>query len=198
MIFIRKKLTICGNCHLQRGYIFSNETAITLSSRGTVALVESDRSLYKPGWKIKTQKLLTNKFYSPGQTVRIKIFTVSPSLRPANTTAKIYIIDPRGSRMAQWPDEKQSLPGIFSRNFPLTLEPVFGEWRIFAEIQGKLYNTTFTVKHYRPAKFEISVNGMKFREIKKNFLQIYSKFFRNFCIYGFFISRHFKGHPFSL
>ena len=140
--------------------------------------------------EMKTQKLFTNKFYSPGQTVRIKIFTVSPSLRPANTTAKIYIIDPRGSRMAQWPDEKQSLPGIFSRNFPLTLEPVFGEWRIFAEIQGKLYNTTFTVKHYRPAKFEISVNGMKFQKIEKNV--------ETFILMCFFFSRYFKGHHFSL
>ena len=79
--------------------------------------------------------------------------------------------------MAQWPDEKQSLPGIFSRNFPLTLEPVFGEWKIFAEIQGKLYNTTFTVKHYRPAQFEISVDGMKFRKILE---RIYSKLCKNF------------------
>ena len=33
-------LTVCGNCHLQNGYIFSNRTSVTISPRGTVALIK--------------------------------------------------------------------------------------------------------------------------------------------------------------
>ena len=36
-------LTICGNCHLQTGYVFNNETSVTISQRGTIAIIKTDK-----------------------------------------------------------------------------------------------------------------------------------------------------------
>ena len=79
----------------------------------------------------------------------MKVFILTPSLRPANYSAKIYIIDPRGSRIAQWQSERPQMQGIISKTFPLTEEPVYGEWKIFAEVQSHLYNKSIHIQHYR-------------------------------------------------
>ena len=71
----KARLNICGNCHLQSGYIFTNETMITISPRvvfilmppawhsigcrdqinmktflrGTISFIETDKPRYNPG-----------------------------------------------------------------------------------------------------------------------------------------------------
>lgn len=38
--------------------------------------------------------------------------------------------------------------GIVNMSFPLSDQPVFGEWLIFAEMQGHTYNKSFEVQKY--------------------------------------------------
>ena len=38
--------------------------------------------------------------------------------------------------------------GIVNMTFPLSDQPVFGEWLIFAEMQGHTYNKSFEVQKY--------------------------------------------------
>ena len=46
------------------------------------------------------------------------------------------------------------IPGIMNVTFPLSDQPVLGEWTIFAEVGTQLFNKTFQVKKY--GKFHIS------------------------------------------
>ncbi len=41
--------------------------------------------------------------------------------------------------------------GIVNMTFPLSDQPVFGEWFIFVEVQGHTYNKSFEVQKYGKA-----------------------------------------------
>lgn len=43
------------------------------------------------------------------------------------------------------------LSGIVNISFPLSDQPVFGEWFIFVEVQGHTYNKSFEVQKYGEA-----------------------------------------------
>lgn len=43
----KARLSVCGNCHLQSGYIFSNETVISLTPRGTIAFIQTGKASTK-------------------------------------------------------------------------------------------------------------------------------------------------------
>ena len=43
----KARLSVCGNCHLQSGYIFSNETVISLTPRGTIAFIQTGKATIK-------------------------------------------------------------------------------------------------------------------------------------------------------
>lgn len=43
------------------------------------------------------------------------------------------------------------LSGIVNMSFPLSDQPVFGEWFIFVEVQGHSYNKSFEVQKYGEA-----------------------------------------------
>lgn len=38
--------------------------------------------------------------------------------------------------------------GVVNTSFPLSDQPVFGEWFIFVEVQGHTYNKSFEVQKY--------------------------------------------------
>lgn len=44
------------------------------------------------------------------------------------------------------------LLGIVNMSFPLSDQPVFGEWFIFVEVQGHTYNKSFEVQKYGEAR----------------------------------------------
>ena len=41
--------------------------------------------------------------------------------------------------------------GVVNMSFPLSDQPVFGEWFIFVEVQGHTYNKSFEVQKYGEA-----------------------------------------------
>uniref|UniRef100_H9G5Q9 Kazal-like domain-containing protein n=1 Tax=Anolis carolinensis TaxID=28377 RepID=H9G5Q9_ANOCA len=65
--------------------------------------------------------------------------------------------DPRGSRMIEWNNLKPVCCGVLNMSFPLSDQPVFGEWLIFAEMQGHKYNKSFEVQKYVLPKFELRI-----------------------------------------
>ncbi|KAJ7308316.1 hypothetical protein JRQ81_008850 [Phrynocephalus forsythii] len=66
--------------------------------------------------------------YRPTQKVLINLITVSPDLRPINEKVEAYVV------------------------------PVFGEWIIFAEMQGHTYNKSFEVQKYVLPKFSVQID----------------------------------------
>uniref|UniRef100_A0A8D0GVG8 C3 and PZP-like alpha-2-macroglobulin domain-containing protein 8 n=1 Tax=Sphenodon punctatus TaxID=8508 RepID=A0A8D0GVG8_SPHPU len=52
--------------------------------------------------------------------------------------------------------------GIVNMSFPLSDQPMFGEWFIFAEMQGHTYNKSFEVQKYVLPKFELLIDPPRY------------------------------------
>ncbi|XP_078412272.1 C3 and PZP-like alpha-2-macroglobulin domain-containing protein 8 isoform X2 [Cetorhinus maximus] len=140
------QLKVWGNRYLaDDGYIFHNFTTVTIDSKESSVFIQTDKPVYKP-----KQKVLIN------------VFTVTPDLRPSNQKVEVYIVDPRGSRMIQWNDLKPVCCGIVNMSFPLSDQPVLGEWIIFVQLQGYSYNKTFEVQRYVLPKFELIIDPPRY------------------------------------
>ncbi|XP_024909513.1 C3 and PZP-like alpha-2-macroglobulin domain-containing protein 8 isoform X2 [Cynoglossus semilaevis] len=139
-------LKVWGNRHLtEGGYIFHNYTTVTVESKGTAVFIQTDKPVYKP-----KNKVLMN------------VYTVTPDLRPVNDKIEVYILDPRGSRMVQWKSLKPVCCGVVNTSFPLSDQPVFGEWLIFVDVQGHTYNKSFEVQKYVIPKFELVIDSPRY------------------------------------
>ncbi|XP_074161873.1 C3 and PZP-like alpha-2-macroglobulin domain-containing protein 8 [Sminthopsis crassicaudata] len=184
-------LKVWGNRHLtEDGYIFHNYTTVTIDSKGSSVFIQTDKPLYKPK-----------------QRVLINVFMVSPELRPVNEKLEAYIVDPRGSRMIEWNSLKPLCCGIVNISFPLSDQPVFGEWFIFAEMQGHTYNKSFEVQKYVLPKFELLIEPPQYiRDLaacEKGTVHarytfgkpVTGKLMINMTINGVGYYRHEVGHP---
>lgn len=184
-------LKVWGNRHLtEGGYIFHNYTTVTVDSKGTAVFIQTDKPVYKPKHK-----------------VFINVYTVNPDLRPVNEKVKAYVLDPRGSRMVQWVDLRSVCCGVVNMSFPLSDQPVFGEWFIFVEVQGHTYNKSFEVQKYVMPKFELVIDPPRFIRDLKSCEQatvrarytfgkpVTGKLTVNMTVNGIGYYRHEMGHP---
>ncbi|XP_054395865.2 C3 and PZP-like alpha-2-macroglobulin domain-containing protein 8 isoform X6 [Pongo abelii] len=135
-------LKVWGRCRqAEEGPVFHNQTSVTVDGWGASVFIQTDKPVYRPQHR-----------------VLISIFTVSPDLRPVNEKLEAYILDPRGSRMIEWRHLKPFCCGITNMSFPLSDQPVLGEWFIFVEMQGHAYNKSFEVQKYVLPKFELLID----------------------------------------
>ncbi|KAM5193804.1 C3 and PZP-like alpha-2-macroglobulin domain-containing protein 8 [Mantella aurantiaca] len=134
-------LKVWGNRHLNdEGLIFYNSTTVTVDSKGLSLFIQTDKPVYKPK-----------------QKVMINMYMVTTNLRPASEKVDAFVMDPRGSRIIQWTNLSPICCGIVNMSFPLSDQPVFGEWLIFAETQGHIFNKSFSVQKYVLPKFELII-----------------------------------------
>ncbi|XP_066551233.1 C3 and PZP-like alpha-2-macroglobulin domain-containing protein 8 isoform X2 [Amia ocellicauda] len=139
-------LKVWGNRHLtEEGYIFHNHTTVTVDSKGSAVFIQTDKPVYKPR-----------------QRVLINVFSVTPDLQPVNDKMEAYVVDPRGSRMIQWSDLQPICCGVVNMSFPLSDQPLFGEWFVFLEMQGHTYNKSFEVQKYVMPKFELIIEPPRY------------------------------------
>ncbi|XP_047690649.1 C3 and PZP-like alpha-2-macroglobulin domain-containing protein 8 isoform X3 [Prionailurus viverrinus] len=125
----------------EEGPLFHNQTSVTVDGRGVSVFIQTDKPVYKPQHR-----------------VLISIFTVTPNLRPVSRKLEAYILDPRGSRMMEWRHLEPLCCGVANMTFPLSDQPVLGEWFIFVEMQGHVYNKSFEVQKYVLPKFELLID----------------------------------------
>ncbi|CAK8682027.1 unnamed protein product [Clavelina lepadiformis] len=138
-------LKVCGNCHLNTGFHFSNSTSVTVLNKGASAFIQTDKPVYKPS-----------------QTVFANIFMVNRDLKPIRENVTAYVMAPNDVRMMQWKDLTSICCGVVNISFPLSDQPILGEWKIFAEVQGYSYNTTFEIQKYVLPKFDVSITTPPF------------------------------------
>ncbi|XP_039723675.1 C3 and PZP-like alpha-2-macroglobulin domain-containing protein 8 isoform X2 [Pteropus medius] len=127
--------------HAEEGPLFHNQTSVTVDSRGASVFIQTDKPVYRPQHR-----------------VLISVFTVTPDLRPVSEELEAYILDPRGSRMMEWRHVEPVCCGVTNMTFPLSDQPVLGEWVIFVEMQGHVYNKSFEVQKYVLPKFELLID----------------------------------------
>uniref|UniRef100_A0A3Q3KEX6 C3 and PZP like alpha-2-macroglobulin domain containing 8 n=1 Tax=Monopterus albus TaxID=43700 RepID=A0A3Q3KEX6_MONAL len=92
------------------------------------------------------------------KSTAVFIQTDKPIYKPKHKGLLIVHLDPRGSRMIQWKGLKSVCCGVVNMSFPLSDQPVFGEWFIFVEVQGYTYNKSFEVQKYVMPKFELVID----------------------------------------
>nr|XP_045364133.1 C3 and PZP-like alpha-2-macroglobulin domain-containing protein 8 isoform X1 [Camelus bactrianus] len=129
----------------EEGPLFHNQTSVTVDSRGASVFIQTDKPVYRPQHR-----------------VLISILTVTPDLRPINEKLEAYVLDPRGSRMMEWRHLEPLCCGITNMTFPLSDQPVLGEWFIFVEMQGHVYNKSFEVQKYVLPKFELLIDPPRY------------------------------------
>ncbi|XP_070764603.1 C3 and PZP-like alpha-2-macroglobulin domain-containing protein 8 [Enoplosus armatus] len=184
-------LKVWGNRHLtEGGYIFHNYTTVTVENKGSAVFIQTDKPVYKPKHK-----------------VLINVYTVTPDLRPVNDKIEAYVLDPRGSRMVQWKGLKSICCGVVNMSFPLSDQPVFGEWFIFVEVQGHTYNKSFEVQKYVMPKFELVIdpphyirdlNSCEQATVRARYTfgkPVAGKLTVNMTVNGVGYYRHEMGHP---
>ncbi|XP_033108114.1 C3 and PZP-like alpha-2-macroglobulin domain-containing protein 8 [Anneissia japonica] len=140
-------LKVCGNCipGNPKGYTFFNTSLVRIEEKGSSVFLQTDRPIYKPG-----------------QTVLIRAFLVDPNLKPKDVEIFAYVVDPQGSRMIQWDNVKPMCCGVVNFTFPISDQPVLGEWFIYAKVQGQTYNISFDVQEYVLPRFHIEVYPPKY------------------------------------
>ncbi|XP_036271779.1 C3 and PZP-like alpha-2-macroglobulin domain-containing protein 8 [Pipistrellus kuhlii] len=138
-------LKVWGRSRQEEGPLFHNQTSVTLDARGASVFIQTDKPVYRPRHR-----------------VLISVFTVTPDLRPISEKLEAYILDPRGSRMMEWRHLEPVCCGITNMTFPLSDQPVLGEWLIFVEMQGHVYNRSFEVQKYALPKFELLIDPPRY------------------------------------
>ncbi|CAH3159931.1 unnamed protein product [Porites lobata] len=93
--------------------------------------------------------------YKPGQTVNMRIVGTDENLRPLTGKNPIRV-----SNM-QW-DNLDFNFGIISLKFPLSSQPVLGDWKIEALLQDEKKTLVFKVDKYVLPKFEVTITPPSF------------------------------------
>uniref|UniRef100_A0A8C6A954 C3 and PZP like alpha-2-macroglobulin domain containing 8 n=1 Tax=Marmota marmota marmota TaxID=9994 RepID=A0A8C6A954_MARMA len=89
--------------------------------------------------------------------VHINVFTVSPDLRPVH--GKVRLLSESAPLSTPEPPAGHLAlpPCVTNMSFPLSDQPVLGEWFVFVEMQGHLYNRSFEVQKYVLPRFELLI-----------------------------------------
>uniref|UniRef100_A0A672JXB2 C3 and PZP like alpha-2-macroglobulin domain containing 8 n=1 Tax=Sinocyclocheilus grahami TaxID=75366 RepID=A0A672JXB2_SINGR len=132
-------LKVWGNRQLNEGgYIFHNHTTVTVDSKGTTVFIQTDKPVYKPRQKGLSPFTKWEWVADDDNSV-----CIDKCLNAVDIGSLITIIC--------------SLLGIVNMSFPLSDQPVFGEWLVFVEMQGHTYNKSFEVQKYVMPRFELII-----------------------------------------
>ncbi|XP_058138739.1 ovostatin-like isoform X1 [Dasypus novemcinctus] len=117
--------------------------SVAIQSKESVVLVQTNKPIYKPGEK-----------------VMFRVVSLDVNLKPVKESYPVIALqDPRGNQIQQQVNVTSSR-GILEGSFQLTLEPVFGQYRIMVQtLSGeKTYKSFHVNKHVLP-KFRITMDA---------------------------------------
>ncbi|XP_058138737.1 ovostatin-like isoform X2 [Dasypus novemcinctus] len=133
---------------------------ITYSATGATLKLGERRSVaIRP--KENVVLLQINKpIYKPGDKVIYRVVSLDINLKTVKELYPvIFLQDPHGNRVQQRVNARSSR-GILEGYFQLTLEPIFGQYRIFVEsLSGEKIHKSFHVNKHVLPKFRITVDA---------------------------------------
>ncbi|KAK9732382.1 Alpha-2-macroglobulin family [Popillia japonica] len=121
------------------GAAFINETKLTFSQRSLTILIQLDKPIYKQN-----------------EIVRFRTIPINTELKAFSNVIDVYMLDPRGIIVKRWLSRQSNL-GTVSLSYPLSDQPVFGEWTIRVVAQGQIEESSFLVEEYYQTRFEVNV-----------------------------------------
>ncbi|XP_035679836.1 CD109 antigen-like [Branchiostoma floridae] len=127
------------------GLTFTEEKDLTFNSKSSSIFVQTDKGKYKPG-----------------QTVKMRALAVDAELKTKKEQFDIDIFDPQGNKIVQWRG-LQNDDGIVEKEFPLSDQPLLGDWKIVAMLAGgDQVEQPFGVEEYVLPKFEVTISTNSF------------------------------------
>jgi CD109 antigen len=133
------------------GIVFAQEAFLGYSPTKTVAMVQTDKGIYKPGDRVRFRVIYTDRQGLAENVVK----------------STVYITDGKGNRIKEW-KFNGNLQGVFSENFLLSKEPVLGFWNIYVNVDDETVKVVnFKVEEYVLPKFEVKVSPSGISSFKK-------------------------------
>ncbi|XP_009975057.3 ovostatin-like [Tyto alba] len=133
---------------------------ISFSAKGTTVSLEERRSVMI--WNTESIVFVqTDKStYRPGQSVMFRVVALDFNFKPVQEMYPLIAIqDPRGNRIFQWQNVTSEM-NIIQIEFPLTKEPILGNYRIIvAKKFGDKTIHSFLVDEYVLPKFDVTVTA---------------------------------------
>lgn len=120
--------------------IFSNETTLEFFQRSITIFVQTDKPIYKQG-----------------QIVKFRTVPITTDLKPFPDALDVYMLDPNGIVVKRWLSKQTNL-GSVSIEYPLSQQPVLGNWTIRVLAQGQVQDSHFLVEEYYPQQYEVKVS----------------------------------------
>lgn len=124
------------------GIDFYDKQIINFHSKNVSILVQTDRSLYKPG-----------------DLIRFRVLTLDMNMKPLpnQESVQIYIEDGAKNLIRQWRNLRIS-QGVFSDELGLSKYPVLGAWHIIVETMNQIEKYEFEVADFILPKFDVQID----------------------------------------
>lgn len=120
--------------------VFANETSLEFSQKSITIFVQTDKPIYRQG-----------------QVVKFRTVPITTDLKPFSDALDVYMLDPNGITVKRWLSKQTNL-GSVSLEYPLSDQPVVGNWTIRIFAQGQVQDNHFLVEQYYPAQYEVKVS----------------------------------------
>lgn len=120
--------------------VFANETTLEFSRKSITIFIQTDKPIYRQG-----------------QVVKIRTVPITTDLKPFSDALDVYMLDPNGIIVKRWLSKQTNL-GSVSIEYPLSDQPVKGNWTIRVFAQGQIQDSHFIVEEYYPHQYEIKVS----------------------------------------
>lgn len=140
------------------GFVFENNTEITLQTKSFSVLIQTDKAIYKPG-----------------DTVNFRVVLLDSNLKPfpLKGDLEIYISDSSDNQIKRWKDGQKSMSkGVFTGLVQLASSTVLGDWKIKVMAQGTTQEKKFEVAEYVLPKFEVTIDTPKLTTFKDDNIHI--------------------------
>lgn len=119
--------------------VFANETTLEFSRRSITIFVQTDKPIYRQS-----------------QIVKFRTVPITTDLKPFSDALDVYMLDPHGIVVKRWLSKQTNL-GSVSIEYPLSDQPVLGNWTIRVFAQGQIQDSHFLVEQYYPQQYEVKV-----------------------------------------
>lgn len=124
---------------LHGGSAFVNESSLTFSQRSMSIFVQTDKPVYMQD-----------------EVVKFRAIPITTELKGFDNAIDVYMLDPKQNIMRRWLSRQSNL-GAVSLTYPLSDQPVFGEWTIRIVARGQVEEAKFIVEEYYQTRFEVNV-----------------------------------------
>lgn len=126
------------------GVTFKSESNLKIESKQVSIFIQTDKSIYKPGEKVKFRVLVLDSELKPASLVE-------------NQLLNIHFVDPQKNRIKQWL-HVTPIKGVFTSEIQLSELPILGTWEFKASVGKDSKTKAVEVAEYVLPKFQVDID----------------------------------------